>query len=63
MNRQEALAEARICVRSAKASSDPEHRSALLELAGWWSQQADWQSGSAADCETPAREHVIHSDA
>jgi hypothetical protein len=49
MNRREALAEARLCVRSAEASSDPEHRNALLELAGWWSQQADWPTRSATD--------------
>jgi hypothetical protein len=63
MNRQEALAEARLCERSAKASSDPEHRSALLELAGWWSQQADWHSRALADGESPACRHVTPRDA
>jgi hypothetical protein len=53
MNRQEALAEARLCVRSAEDSSDPEYRSALLELAGWWSQQADWPSRSDSNCVLP----------
>jgi len=53
MNRQDALAEARLCVRSAEASSDPEHRNVLLELAGWWSQQADCPWRSAADRAAP----------
>ena len=53
MNRQEALAEAHLCVRSAEDSSDPEHRSALLELAGWWSQQADSLSRSTGDRASP----------
>jgi hypothetical protein len=58
MNRQEALAEARLCVRSAEASSDPEYRNALLELAGWWNQQVDWSSRSAGDS-APGREQPI----
>lgn len=53
MNRQEALAEARLCVRSAEDSSDPEYRNALLELAGWWNQQADWLSRPARDGALP----------
>jgi hypothetical protein len=53
MNRQDALAEAHLCVRSAAASSDPEHRSALLELAEWWSRQADWPSRSVVDGASP----------
>jgi hypothetical protein len=56
MNRREALAEARFCVRSAEDSSDPEYRSALLELAGWWSQQAD--SSSRADSDRALSVHV-----
>jgi hypothetical protein len=56
MNRQEALTEARLCVRSAEASSDPEHRDALLELAGWWSQQADQSSSWVGDEEQVTRQ-------
>jgi hypothetical protein len=53
MNRQDALAEAHLCVRSAETASDPEHRSALLELAEWWSRQADWPSQAATDRASP----------
>ena len=59
MNRQEALAEARLCVRSAEASNDPEYRNALLELAGWWSQQADWPTRSATDRLSPMHGQLI----
>jgi hypothetical protein len=53
MNRHQALTEALLCVKSADGTSDPEHRDALLELAGWWSQQAERASG-ACDREEPA---------
>jgi hypothetical protein len=59
MNRQDAFAEAHLCVRSAEASSDPEHRSALLELAEWWSRQADWPARSAADRASPVHGQPI----
>ncbi len=42
MTRQEALSEARFCLRSAQSVNDPEYRCALLELAEWWNLQADW---------------------
>jgi hypothetical protein len=40
MTRQEALSEAQFCVQSAQSVDDPEYRSALMELAEWWNQQA-----------------------
>ena len=46
MTRQEALSEARFCLRSAQSVNDPEYRSALLELAEWWNQQAEWPASS-----------------
>ena len=46
MTRQEALSEARFCLRSAQSVNDPEYRSALLELAEWWNQQAEWPTSS-----------------
>ena len=51
MTRQEALSEATFCRRSAQSVNDPEYRSALLELADWWSQQAEWPQ-SATDLES-----------
>lgn len=47
MNRQQALGEASFCLRSAESVNDPEYRNALLELAEWWNQQAEWPSESA----------------
>jgi hypothetical protein len=59
MNRQEALTEARLCIRSAEASGDPEHRRTLLELARWWSQQVDQPARPTADCGSNRRGQTI----
>ena len=53
MTRQEAVSEAKFCLRSAQSSNDPEYRRAFLELAEWWNQQAEWSSQSGAEAEGP----------
>lgn len=53
MTRQEAQSEARFCLRSAQSVDDPEYRGALLELAEWWNQQAEWPSRSKPEPEDP----------
>jgi hypothetical protein len=51
MTRQEARSEARFCLRSAQSVNDPEYRSAFLELAEWWNQQAEWPARSESESE------------
>jgi hypothetical protein len=57
MTRQEANSEAKFCLRSAQSVNDPEYRTALLELAEWWNQQAEWPSQSGPEVEGP--KHAI----
>jgi hypothetical protein len=38
---EEFLAQAVFCLQSAQSASDPEFRTALLELVLWWADEAD----------------------
>jgi hypothetical protein len=59
MNRQQAISEASFCLRSAQSVNDPEYRSALLELAEWWNQQAEWPSESAPELKPQRRMQTV----